>query len=246
MQCHYCKQEIETGDRFCFHCGKEQPRTEIPPENAGRYCPGCGVPVVPGQAFCMACGTRLGLQAAQADNIRPIPGQAASTPSATNNPSASAALKGAGVARRFLAMFLDGVILSILMGGIIGITGKDLTYWTESLQYGQAFGIEYWTDTMVNSDIFIFSFLIALGYHTFFEGVLGWTPGKLLTGVRVVQKDGAPCGIGRALLRNILRVIDGLGLYLVAALLVWMTPINQRLGDLAAGTLVVRKGDLKN
>lgn len=253
MQCYYCKQEIEAGDRFCCHCGKEQPRAETTPESAGRYCAGCGERVEPSQAFCMSCGARLATQSAQEEARRPAQGVGGGQPlpdpgsvplsAANRNVTQTEIFIGVGVARRFPAFFLDRVLLCIIMGLILGTTEKDLIYWAESFQYGYAFGVEYWVDTMVNSNIVIISIFIVFGYYALFEGVLGWTPGKFLTGLRVVQKDGISCGIGRALIRNILRIVDGLGLYLVAAIFVWCTSKNQRMGDLVAGTLVVKKGD---
>jgi uncharacterized RDD family membrane protein YckC len=74
------------------------------------------------------------------------------------------------------------------------------------------------------------------------EGRRGVTPGKWLTGIRVVGADLEPCGFGRALVRNLLKVVDGFFNFLVGLLLVAFTPDWQRLGDLAARTVVVRTG----
>ncbi len=74
------------------------------------------------------------------------------------------------------------------------------------------------------------------------EGLRGVTPGKWLTGIRVVGTDLRPCGFGRALIRNLLKVVDGFFNFLVGLLLVAFTPEWQRLGDLAARTLVLRTG----
>jgi uncharacterized RDD family membrane protein YckC len=72
------------------------------------------------------------------------------------------------------------------------------------------------------------------------EGLWGLTPGKWLVGIRVVGTDLAPCGFGRALVRNLLKLIDGFFNYLVGILMVAYTPDWQRLGDMAARTIVVR------
>lgn len=69
----------------------------------------------------------------------------------------------------------------------------------------------------------------------------GRTPGKRLLGLRVVRADGAPVGLGEALVRNLLRAVElPLG-YAPGVLAVALTARRQRLGDLAAGTLVVRE-----
>jgi uncharacterized RDD family membrane protein YckC len=72
------------------------------------------------------------------------------------------------------------------------------------------------------------------------EGLRGVTPGKALTGIRVVGTELAPCGFGRALIRNLLKLVDGFFNFLVGILMVAYTPEWQRLGDLAARTIVIR------
>ncbi len=69
----------------------------------------------------------------------------------------------------------------------------------------------------------------------------GRTPGKRLTHLRVVREHGNPVDLPASAIRNLLRVIDLLpGAYLVGLMSVLLTKRNQRLGDLAAGTLVIR------
>lgn len=62
-----------------------------------------------------------------------------------------------------------------------------------------------------------------------------------MLGLRVVKTDGSPLGWSQAVIRNLLRVIDGLFSYLVGAILIWDSPLRQRLGDRAAKTVVVRR-----
>ena len=86
-------------------------------------------------------------------------------------------------------------------------------------------------------------FLVQFAYDVLFETLGGGrTPGKRWTGLRVVKVGGAPVGFLASALRNILRIIDSLpGFYLVGIICVFVTAKNQRLGDLAAGTIVVRE-----
>ena len=81
--------------------------------------------------------------------------------------------------------------------------------------------------------------LLVLVAYSYFEGRSGKTPGKWLLGIRVLGTDLRPCGFGRALLRNLLTFADGFFSFLVGALLVALTENWQRLGDLAARTIVV-------
>ena len=87
------------------------------------------------------------------------------------------------------------------------------------------------------------SFLVWFGYDVAFETLAsGRTPGKRAAGLRVVRLGGEPVGFLASAVRNLLRLVDGLpGIYAVGAASVLFSRRNQRLGDLAAGTLVVRE-----
>lgn len=88
---------------------------------------------------------------------------------------------------------------------------------------------------------FLLFLLISLAYFVLFEGLVAGTPGKLLLGLRVVKGDGSRCDWSNALVRNLVRLVDGLpAFYLVGLVSIAVTKKNQRLGNLAAGTLVVR------
>lgn len=87
----------------------------------------------------------------------------------------------------------------------------------------------------------ILLFLLNWGYMVLFEVLnQGRSPGKQWLGLRVVHEDGTPVGWGAALLRNLLRFVDMLPLGYCCGLLASLaSPRFQRLGDLAAGTLVI-------
>jgi uncharacterized RDD family membrane protein YckC len=127
--------------------------------------------------------------------------------------------EGVGVGRRFVAILLDSIVFGIIYAIIDVILGsKQLT-----LTYGIG-GIIYFL------------------YFIIMEATTGATLGKMALGLRVVKLDGTPIGWPDSLVRNILRIIDVLPTaYLVGAILIWSTSRNQRLGDLAARTLVVKK-----
>jgi len=84
--------------------------------------------------------------------------------------------------------------------------------------------------------------LLGLAALAVTEGLWGRTPGKLVIGIRVVGTDLQPCGVGRAIVRNLLKVVDGFFNFLVGILMVAFTPDWQRLGDMAARTIVIRSG----
>jgi uncharacterized RDD family membrane protein YckC len=78
-------------------------------------------------------------------------------------------------------------------------------------------------------------------YHPALETAMkGSTPGKRLAGVRLITHTGATPGCGRILIRNLLRLIDGIpGVYTVGLLVAIFTSNHVRIGDIAAGTLLV-------
>jgi len=92
--------------------------------------------------------------------------------------------------------------------------------------------------------LIITSFLVLWGYDVAFETLAsGRTPGKRAAGLRVVRLGGEPVGFLASAVRNLLRLIDmqpGF-IYAVGAVTILFSRRNQRLGDLAAGTLVVRE-----
>jgi len=79
-----------------------------------------------------------------------------------------------------------------------------------------------------------------LAYFVLFEGFFGATPAKEMFGLRVMTLDGRPCGLRRAIGRNLLRIVDWLpAFYLIGALAATLSKLTQRVGDKAAGTIVV-------
>lgn len=86
-------------------------------------------------------------------------------------------------------------------------------------------------------------FLVNWWYAVLFEVLnQGRTPGKQLLGLRVVQDDGTPIGWAGSLIRNLLRLVDMLPFgYAAGAIACLNHPQFKRLGDLAAGTLVVHR-----
>src|SRR5215207_7287494 len=80
----------------------------------------------------------------------------------------------------------------------------------------------------------------ALYYYFALESGAGQTVGKKLMKLRVVRADGRPAGMREIAVRTILRVVDGIGAYIVGLIVMLATgERRQRIGDLAAGTIVV-------
>ena len=78
-------------------------------------------------------------------------------------------------------------------------------------------------------------------YHPILEvGMHGRTPGKRMAGVRILARDGCPPSVTALLIRNIFRIIDALPVtYIVGLTACFLTSNRVRIGDMAAGTLLV-------
>jgi uncharacterized RDD family membrane protein YckC len=77
-------------------------------------------------------------------------------------------------------------------------------------------------------------------YFILMEGILGYTLGKLIVGIRVYDLDGGRITIKQSLIRNFARLIDGIFANLVGVVIMYKSSKNQRLGDKIAKTIVCR------
>jgi uncharacterized RDD family membrane protein YckC len=86
-------------------------------------------------------------------------------------------------------------------------------------------------------------FGLSFGVLVVLQGFTGWTPGKLLTGIRTVQEDGSRPGFVKALLRWLLWIADGFPYFLpLVGFIVGLTTTgHRRIGDMVAKTFVVRR-----
>jgi uncharacterized RDD family membrane protein YckC len=77
-------------------------------------------------------------------------------------------------------------------------------------------------------------------YFWLLEAGFGATPGKAMVGIRVVRTNDTPA-LKAFAIRNVLRLVDGLGFYLVGAAVAGCSPIHRRVGDICAGTAVIEE-----
>jgi uncharacterized RDD family membrane protein YckC len=137
----------------------------------------------------------------------------------------------AGLGSRFVAALVDLTLKGLLIVGAL----------IAAVQIGEL-GVALYS---------VISFAIYFGFDVAFEVLAhGRTPGKRWTGLRVLRDDGRPIDLLSSVIRNVVRLVDGLPLsYFPAMISILVTKHNQRLGDLAASTIVVReprKGDAAN
>jgi uncharacterized RDD family membrane protein YckC len=92
--------------------------------------------------------------------------------------------------------------------------------------------------------LLVLLFLVQSTYFVFFEWLWnGQTPGKRWLKLRVIREDGRPITFWEAAVRNLLRIFDMMpaGFYSIGLISVFISERDQRVGDLFAGTVVVRE-----
>jgi uncharacterized RDD family membrane protein YckC len=139
----------------------------------------------------------------------------------------------AGIGSRFIALLVDYLIW---IPGIL-IVGRVFGYFLPSISAFNKLS-EQWAFAIYLFLIFLFNW----GYFTLFEAFWnGRTPGKRVARIRVIERSGRPIGLFESMARNFIRYVDQIPFfYAVGAIAIFVTKDHQRLGDLAAGTLVVR------
>jgi len=148
----------------------------------------------------------------------------------------------AGLGTRFLAYLIDRLIQFGFIITLIILTSLSLHLTAKLVPLGAVFGkiqqsAAHW---IVAAAVLVYG-VITIGYFILFEYLWnGATPGKRWQGIRVISKDGTPITFVDSAVRNILRFVDVLAeVYPIGLVVMFVDSKNRRLGDLAAGTLVI-------
>jgi uncharacterized RDD family membrane protein YckC len=196
------------------------------------YCPHCGAKNSSEGGTCFVCEKKIP-RLDDSGSSRARSSSAAS--SAPKNPgTSSVAASGEPVAAlgdRLIAIILDMSLIAVFFA----TAWVALSRWPKTaamLPAGQAL-----TLTVAGSFV-VFTFL----YFFLLEGAFGATLGKAVAGVHVRLADGSSrIGFRASLWRNLLRLIDGVGFYFLGYLVALFSRQRRRIGDLAAGTVVVQR-----
>ncbi len=143
----------------------------------------------------------------------------------------------AGLGTRLMAAIVDMIFLGLIAGlalcfGVFGLTVVFASVSDEGTANAIAIAV-----------VSLIIFFVVWGYFVLFETIWhGQSPGKRWTGLRVIQEGGYPIGFSHAAIRNIVRVADFLPfLYVIGAIVMLVDSRSRRLGDLVAGTIVIKE-----
>jgi uncharacterized RDD family membrane protein YckC len=193
----------------CPHCHSQV-------VSQAKHCKRCGGAIPSGQYLLEECGL-----------TNPAPTVAATKPSSPARTSGR--LRFARLGDRFVAFVLDIALLF----GLFAIVDA----WV-FMRWGVFDGYEL--------QLTAASLVIAISLNTTLLFVYGWlleaacgaTLGKALVGIRIVRTTGRG-GLSACALRNVLRIVDGLGFYLVGTAVAACSDVRQRIGDICAHTAVI-------
>ena len=181
-------------------------------------CGSCGGVIPPAQYLLEESGI-----------VKPAPRTAAAIPVAAQNGASSRVAK---LGDRFIAFVLDTVVLF----GVFAVVDAWIF-----MRWGTVEGVELNLTAASLLMTGALNALILFAYGWLLEASFGATLGKALVGIRVVRtgQRSALAGFGDS--ESAPSIVDGLGFYLVGAMVAGCSPFRQRLGDLCAGTAVVKE-----
>ena len=152
----------------------------------------------------------------------------------------------ASIGNRFLAVAIDHfiqyfsiILIAWFLLSLSGFTSSDLVEAPGNLMTE----MPKWTGAI----LIVILFLIVAGYFIVFEWLWnGQTPGKKLMKLRVIRDDGRPLTLWEAIARNLLRICDAvpgfiIPIYSVGLIVIFLSGRDQRVGDIFAGTVVIRE-----
>jgi uncharacterized RDD family membrane protein YckC len=183
------------------------------------FCAFCGKELPVGAGFCAACGKPVAAAASSS-----IPGQA---PPISGGVRPNLASEG----DRIVAVIIDTVLLLVVSIFIL------IPFWLGGFfRFSGSFGFGLF------GPVTLLSWLLWFLYFTYFEATSGQTLGKMAMNIRVVDETTLQhLDFARSLVRNILRIIDYLPFsYLIGFILIATNSKKQRIGDMAARSIVVR------
>jgi uncharacterized RDD family membrane protein YckC len=198
------------------------PLTDFDIRKLGFFCPYCGVKNNAGQTQCFVCGKKL---PSLDSDTTPSPISRSRTISEATKSTSNVAV-AARLGDRFIAVVLDTIFLAAIMLFVGAVL------WSEHERVPMS------NNALIATGASI-AFAIAFLYYFLLEGAFGATLGKAIIGVSVASRGGKHGGFRSSAIRNAVRIVEGLPLYIPAFFVALFTRARRRIGDLAAHTVVI-------
>lgn len=205
----------------CPHCHKET-------TSQSKTCRSCGRSIPPAQYLLEESGI---LENADMVEVAPRPRFEKPPQRQPEDDFDDSPYQVATLGDRFLAFILDTAFLF----GVFAIVDA----WV-FMRWGVADGAELKLSLAALVMAELLNIAILFVYFWLLEASFGATPGKAIVGIRVVRTSDTPA-LKAFAIRNALRLVDGLGFYLVGAAVAGCSAIHRRVGDLCAGTAVIEE-----
>jgi len=134
------------------------------------------------------------------------------------------------VIRRGIAFLLDFVFLSVFFFPATYLYSGKWVMGPEEHLWG------------ISDPICLVFLFIIFAYFILMESYVGWTVGKKILGMKVVDEASNKIGLSKSITRNLLRLVDGLPAFnILGIVLIIASPVGQRLGDRIARTYVIKQ-----
>lgn len=185
-----------------------------------KHCKRCGGVIPSSQHLLEECGL-----------AEPAPAAFPNKPSAPSPARPANRYRFARLGDRFLAFALDIALLF----GLFAIVDA----WV-FMRFGTFDGIELQLSIASLVIVITLNAAVLFFYSCLLEAAFGATLGKVLVGIRVVRTRECSA-LSACALRNLLKIIDGLGFYLVGAVVAACSEVRQRIGDICAHTAVIEE-----
>ncbi|EMA52194.1 MULTISPECIES: RDD family protein [Halococcus] len=138
---------------------------------------------------------------------------------------------GARIGAQIVDQIITAIMFAIMFFGIVGLGGA---------MGGNA-------GAVISAIIFLIGSAAIIFYWFLLEGFWdGYTIGKKLFGIKVVEEDGSPCSLSSSVVRNLLYIIDSLFYFLIGFIAMSATDKRQRIGDRLGNTVVVHETPRNN
>jgi uncharacterized RDD family membrane protein YckC len=193
------------------------------------FCPFCGAKNEDSASQCFICEKKFpwvgGGGAGPSTGRRPRSGSLRTLASSS---SASEGIPSARLGDRLIAVILDSVFVAALL---LVIAAAAVWRWPHLIETNSAMTLAIGAAAAALFITFI--------YYWLQEGAFGATMGKAIIGLRVTRQDGSVPGLGSSAIRNAIRIVEGLPLYVPGFFVAAFTRGRRRIGDFAAQTYVL-------